>query len=67
MFSIPFTKGAFVLITFCTLFSGSSGNASVLRTENGAAPGALNRLSQAVADRALRRLQPVVHDFNNVA
>ena len=36
MISIPFTKGAFVLITFCTLFSGSSGNASVLRTENGA-------------------------------
>lgn len=36
MLSIPFTKGAFVLITFCTLFSGSSGNASVLRTENGA-------------------------------
>ena len=24
------------MITFCTLFSGSSGNASVLRTENGA-------------------------------
>ena len=36
MLSIPFTKGAFVLITFCTLFSGSSGNASVLRTESGA-------------------------------
>jgi hypothetical protein len=38
-----------------------------LCTENGATPGALNRLPQAVADRALRRLQPVVHDFNHIA
>ena len=29
--------------------------------------GALNRLPQTVADRALRRLQSVIHDFNDIA
>ena len=38
-----------------------------LRTENRAAPGALNRLSEAVAGRALRRLQPVIHNFYHIA
>ena len=28
---------------------------------------ALNRLPQTVADRALRRLQSVIHDFNDIA